>query len=41
LKYFGTVEKVREATEEELAGAPKMNRKSAQSVYRFYHSRKG
>jgi excinuclease ABC subunit C len=41
LKYFGTVEKVKEATEEELAGAPKMNRKSAQSVYRFYHSRKG
>jgi len=40
LKYFGTVEKVKEATEEELAGAPKMNRKSAQSVYRFYHSRK-
>ena len=41
LKYFGAVEKIKEATEEELARAPKMNRKSAQSVYRFYHDRKG
>jgi excinuclease ABC subunit C len=41
LKYFGTVEKIKEAKEEELARAPKMNRKSAQSVYRFYHNRKG
>ena len=41
LKYFGTVEKIKEAEEEELAKAPKMNRKSAQSVYRFYHNRKG
>jgi excinuclease ABC subunit C len=40
LKYFGTVEKTKEADEEELAKAPKMNRKSAQSVYRFYHNRK-
>jgi excinuclease ABC subunit C len=41
LKHFGTVEKIKEATEEELVGAPKMNRKSAQSVYRFFHNRKG
>jgi excinuclease ABC subunit C len=41
LKYFGTVEKIKEAEEEELAKAPKMNRKSAESVYRFYHNRKG
>ena len=40
LKYFGTVEKIKEAEEEELAKAPKMNRKSAQRVYRFYHNRK-
>jgi excinuclease ABC subunit C len=37
LKYFGTVENIKEAEEEKLAKAPKMNRKSAQSVYRFYH----
>jgi excinuclease ABC subunit C len=37
LKYFGTVERIKEAEEEELAKAPKMNRKSAQSLYRFYH----
>ncbi len=41
LKYFGTVEKIKEAGEEELANAPKMNRKSAQRVYRFYHNKKG
>jgi excinuclease ABC subunit C len=40
LKYFGTLEKIKEAEEEELAKAPKMNRKSAQRVYRFYHNRK-
>jgi excinuclease ABC subunit C len=40
LKYFGAVEKIKEAEEEELAKAPKMNRKSAQRVYRFYHNRK-
>jgi excinuclease ABC subunit C len=36
LKFFGTVEKIKEATEEELAEAPKMSRKSAQTVYRFF-----
>jgi len=46
LKYFGTVGKIKEATEEELIKAPKMNRKSAQAVLRFLHasalsSRKG
>jgi excinuclease ABC subunit C len=46
LKFFGTVEKIKEATEEELAKIPNMNRKSAQLVYRFFHhsilsSRKG
>jgi len=37
LKYFKTVEKIKEATEEELAKAPKMNRKSARIVHRFLH----
>jgi excinuclease ABC subunit C len=41
LKFFGTVEKIKEATEEELAKAPKMNSKSAQRIYQFYHDRKG
>jgi excinuclease ABC subunit C len=36
LKYFGSVEKIRDATEEELTKAPKMNRKSAEIVYRFF-----
>jgi excinuclease ABC subunit C len=46
LKFFGTVEKIKEATEGELVKVPKMNRKSAQIVYQFFHpsilsSRKG
>jgi excinuclease ABC subunit C len=39
LKFFGSVEKIKEATEEELAKAPKMNRKSAQIVYHFFRKR--
>jgi len=39
LKYFGSVEKIKEATEDELAKAPKMNRKSAQIVYHFFRKR--
>jgi excinuclease ABC subunit C len=39
LKFFGTVEKIKEATEEELAKAPKMNRKSARIVYHFFRKR--
>jgi len=38
LKYFETVEKIKKTTEEELIKAPKMNRKSARVVYRFFHS---
>jgi excinuclease ABC subunit C len=41
LKYFGSVEKIREATEEELAKTPKMNRKSAQMVYHFFRKKEG
>jgi excinuclease ABC subunit C len=40
LKFFGTVEEIKEATEEELAKAPKMNPTSAENVYRFYHNGK-
>ncbi len=36
LKYFETVGKIKEATEEELIKVPKMNRKSAQIVYLFF-----
>jgi excinuclease ABC subunit C len=37
LKFFGSVEKIKEATVEELIQAPKMNRKSAQILYSFFH----
>ncbi len=37
LKYFKTIEKIREATEEELTNVPRMNRTSARIVYRFFH----
>jgi excinuclease ABC subunit C len=37
LKYFETVGKIKEATEEDLTRVPKMNRKSARTVYRFFH----
>jgi excinuclease ABC subunit C len=40
LKFFGTVEKIKQATEEDLTRAPKMNSKSAQIVYQFYHCRR-
>jgi excinuclease ABC subunit C len=39
LRYFGTVEKIKQATEEELVRVPKMNSKSAQRVYEFYRNR--
>jgi excinuclease ABC subunit C len=38
LKFFGSVEKLKEATLQELAGAPKMNTTSAQTVYHFFHT---
>jgi excinuclease ABC subunit C len=37
LKVFGSVEKVKEATVDELAHTPKMNLKSAQMLYSFFH----
>ncbi|MGO8988311.1 MAG: excinuclease ABC subunit UvrC [bacterium] len=39
LRYFGTVEKIKQAAEDELAKAPRMNSKSAQKVYEFYRNR--
>jgi excinuclease ABC subunit C len=38
LKYFGSVDIVKNASQEELTNAPKMTFKSAQSVYDFFHS---
>jgi excinuclease ABC subunit C len=37
LKFFGSVAKIKQATEKELANVPKMNRKSIQLVYDFFH----
>ena len=37
LKHFGSLDKVGEATLEELAGAPKMNSNAVQKVYEFFH----
>ena len=37
LKFFGSVERIKEATVEQLAQAPKMNLKSAKTVYDFFH----
>ena len=36
LKYFGSVEKIKEVSLETLAKAPKMNKKLAQKVYTFF-----
>ncbi len=36
LKYFGSVEKVKEASLEDLARAPKMNKKLGRKVYDFF-----
>jgi excinuclease ABC subunit C len=37
LRYFGSVEKIKEASMEELNQAPRMNSKSAQTVYDYFH----
>jgi excinuclease ABC subunit C len=39
LKFFGSIEKIKEAREEELAEAPKMNWKLARDVYQFFHKK--
>jgi excinuclease ABC subunit C len=38
IKFFGSPEKAKEASLEELARAPKMNLKSARAVYDYFHS---
>ena len=40
LRFFGSVEKIKDATLEELARVPRMNLKSAQRVYSFFHADK-
>ena len=37
LKYFGSTEKIKEATQQEFIQVPKMNSKSAEAVYGFFH----
>lgn len=39
-KHFGTIGRIRAASEEELASAPGMNITAAQAVHRFFVSRK-
>jgi len=38
MKHFGSIEKIKSATVEELQKAPGMNIKSAEAVYEFFHS---
>lgn len=38
IKHFGSLERMRRADIEDLAKAPSMNRKAAQTVYTFLHS---
>ena len=40
MRHFKTIEAIREAGVEELAAAPQMNRRAAQSVYEFFHTLK-
>ena len=40
LEFFGTVEKIRGATVEELQRVPGMNRRTAQAVFQFFHLHK-
>jgi excinuclease ABC subunit C len=37
LKYFGSTQKIKEATQQEILQIPRMNSKAAQMVYRFFH----
>jgi len=39
MSHFGTVERIKEATEEELASVPGMTRTAAQAVQAFFRSR--
>ena len=37
LREFGSLEGIRNATEEELSGVPEMDKKAAEAVYAFFH----
>jgi len=37
MKYFKTIEAIKEATAEEITKAPSMNEKVAKSIYDFFH----
>lgn len=37
VKHFGSVEKIKQATLEELLAAPTVNKPTAEAVYRFFH----
>ncbi len=37
LRYFGSVERIKEATLEELQNVPRMNRNLAETVYHYFH----
>ena len=39
MRYFKSLERLREATVEEIKEAPSMNEKSATSVYNFFHKK--
>lgn len=39
MRYFKSLERLREATVEEIKEAPSMNKKSATSVYNFFHKK--
>lgn len=39
LRAFGSVEGIRDATEEQLTHAPSMDARSARNVWNFFHSR--
>ncbi|MBQ9550179.1 MAG: excinuclease ABC subunit UvrC [Lachnospiraceae bacterium] len=38
LREFGSVENIKEASEEELAAVPEMNKRSAEAVFAFFHN---
>ncbi len=38
MKHFGSIERIRDASIEELREAPNMNERAAQSVYGFFHT---
>jgi excinuclease ABC subunit C len=41
MKYFGSIEAIRQADVSELEKAPSMNRRAADAVYSFFHANGG